>query len=64
MLPGICSIQITFHEDRTPEEHAMPPGGFRVAIVNCLDLRAGRDAREVLRTAIVHRDFPADVSAA
>jgi hypothetical protein len=62
--PGICSIQITFHEDRTPEEHAMPPGGFRVAIVNCLDLQAGRDAREVLRTAIVHQGFPADVSAA
>jgi hypothetical protein len=61
---GICSIQITFHEDRAPEEHAMPPGGFRVAIVNCLDLQAGCDAREILHTAIVHRDFPADASAA
>ena len=40
-----------------PEHHAMPPGGFRLAIVNCHDLRAGRDAREALRTAIVHRDL-------
>jgi len=61
--PGICSIQITFHEDRAPEEHAMPPGGFRVAIVNCLDVQAGCDAREVLRAVIVHQDFLADSGA-
>ena len=41
--PGVTSVQITFHEDRAPEEHAMPPGGFRLAIVNGFDLRA--DAR-------------------
>ena len=25
-----------------PSQHAMPPGGFRLAIVNCFDLAAGR----------------------
>jgi hypothetical protein len=48
--PGISSLQITFHEDRDPREHAMPPGGFRLAIVNCHDLAAGLRAREDLRT--------------
>ncbi len=47
--PGISSLQITFHEDRDPRRHAMPPGGFRLAIINCLDLEAGRRAREELR---------------
>jgi hypothetical protein len=27
----------------------MPPGGFRLAIVNCWDLAAGERAREMLR---------------
>jgi hypothetical protein len=27
----------------------MPPGGFRLAIVNCFDLAEGRAARETLR---------------
>ncbi|HSR68332.1 MAG TPA: hypothetical protein VLU25_10350 [Acidobacteriota bacterium] len=46
--PDISSIQITFHEDKPPEQHAMPPGGFRLAIVNCWDLEAGLKARERL----------------
>jgi hypothetical protein len=46
---GISSVQITFHEERTLESHAMPPGGFRLAIVNAWNLRAGEDAREKLR---------------
>lgn len=50
---GVSSVQITFHEDLSPDRHAMPPGGFRVAIVNCWDLSAGRAARERLR---VHFD--------
>ena len=45
----ISSVQITFHEDRDPTLHAMPPGGFRVALVNCWDLAAGKRARERLR---------------
>ena len=44
-MPHISSVQITFHEDVAAEAHAMPPGGFRLAIVNCLDLEAGRAAR-------------------
>jgi len=46
---GITSIQITFHEDRPPEQHAMPPGGFRLAIVNGFDLNAAIAARERLK---------------
>lgn len=51
--PGVTSVQITFHEDKDPALHAMPPGGFRVAIVNCTDLAAGKIARERLRHRIV-----------
>jgi hypothetical protein len=47
--PAVSSVQITFHEDRDPEKHAMPPGGFRLAVVNCTDLAAGMSARERLR---------------
>lgn len=50
-LPGISSTQITFHEDRETKTHAMPPGGFRLAIVNATDLHAGLEARSVLRKA-------------
>ena len=48
-MPGISSLQITFHEDWAPGRHAMPPGGFRVAIINCWDRSAGNAARERLR---------------
>jgi hypothetical protein len=48
-LPEISSVQITFHENKEPEHHAMPPGGFRLAVVNTFDLDAGRAAREMLR---------------
>jgi hypothetical protein len=52
--PGISSVQITFHADRAPAHHAMPPGGFRLAVVNCWDLDAGLAAREALAQAF-HR---------
>jgi hypothetical protein len=48
-MPSVSSVQITFHEHKPPGEHAMPPGGFRLAIVNCWDLQAGMVAREKLR---------------
>jgi hypothetical protein len=54
-LPDVTSLQITFHEDRPPEAHAMPPGGFRLAIVNTVNLRAGLAARAALARA-----FPGD----
>ena len=47
--PGVTSVQITFHEDRAPDCHAMPPGGFRLAIVNGFDLPATLAARARLR---------------
>lgn len=46
--PEISSIQITFHDDRPPERHSMPPGGFRLAIVNCWNLQIGFEVREQL----------------
>jgi hypothetical protein len=48
-MPGVTSVQITFHEDRAPESHAMPPGGFRLAIVNGFDLRATLSGRARLQ---------------
>ena len=47
--PGVSSLQITFNEDRDPESHAMPPGGFRLAIINCESLEVGLAARDRLR---------------
>ena len=48
-MPSVSSVQITFYEDRPPERHSMPPGGFRVAVINAFDLDAGKAARERLR---------------
>jgi hypothetical protein len=48
-LPGVSSVQITFHEDWEPDHHAMPPGGFRLAVVNAWSLDAGVAGRELLR---------------
>lgn len=47
-LPGVTSVQISFHEDRDPAAHAMPPGGFRLAIVNAVDRDAGERGRAML----------------
>lgn len=44
-MPQVSSVQITFHQDRPPEAHSMPPGGFRVALVNAWSLDAGKAAR-------------------
>jgi hypothetical protein len=52
-MAGVSSVQITFHEDKAPEHHAMPPGGFRLAIVTAHSLEAGRAARERLRKALI-----------
>lgn len=51
--PGISSLQITFHPGRANRLHAMPPGGFRIAIVNCRNLAAGRLARQDLAAAML-----------
>jgi len=47
-MPSVTSVQTTFHEDWDPERHAMPPGGFRLAIINCWDRAVGLAARERL----------------
>jgi hypothetical protein len=48
-IPGVSSVQITFHEHWEPDQHAMPPGGFRLAVVNAWSLDAGVAGRELLR---------------
>jgi hypothetical protein len=50
---GITSVQITFYDDKPSEQHAMPPGGFRLAVINCYDLDAGYAVRDALQDAIV-----------
>ncbi len=45
---SISSVQITFNHALAPELHAMPPGGFRLAVINCWDLEAGFKVREEL----------------
>ena len=48
-------VQLRELEDKHPDLHAMPPGGFRLAIVNCLDLDAGIAARRRLSAAILRK---------
>jgi hypothetical protein len=43
--PAVSSIQITFAASVPEVQHAMPPGGFRLAIVNTWDRGAGRRVR-------------------
>ncbi len=47
----ISSVQITFDADKAAGDHAMPPGGFRLAILNTQDLAAGRHWRDRLAAA-------------
>jgi len=47
-LPEIASLQIPFHETKPPKDHSMPPGGFRIGLVNTTNLEAGRAARRQL----------------
>jgi hypothetical protein len=54
-MPEISSVQITFHEDKPPARHAMPPGGFRLAIVNAWSLSAGFAARDILSNHMLAR---------
>ncbi|MDH3445418.1 MAG: hypothetical protein OEN50_15940 [Deltaproteobacteria bacterium] len=49
-LESVSSIQLTFHDDKPPELHAMPPGGFRLAIINCWNPEIGFMVREQLAT--------------
>ncbi len=51
--PSLSSIQVTFHADEPEAAHSMPPGGFRLAVVNGWALDAGRRAAKQLRAAIL-----------
>lgn len=44
-------VHITFHEDKPIWAHTVPPGGVRLAIVNCWDLDEGIAARQELALA-------------
>ena len=57
---GVSSIQLTFHEDQPPEHHSMPPGGFRLAIVNCWDRAIGFKVRAQLATMFGSKDAAAN----
>ena len=50
-LPHVSSLQITFHEGKAPGDHPMPPGGFRLGIINCTYLGVGLAARRQLANA-------------
>jgi len=47
-VPGISSLQITFFEDRPQNTHVMPPGGFRLAIVNSFELETALELRDTM----------------
>jgi hypothetical protein len=55
-MADVSSLQITFHEAKPPEDHAMPPGGFRLAVINATGLAAAQAARRRLSEA-----YPADL---
>lgn len=50
-MPAVKSLQVTFHDGKSPEGHAMPPGGFRLAVINATDLPAAKAARRRLAQA-------------
>lgn len=50
-LPHVISLQITFHEAKPGAAHPMPPGGFRLGLINCTNLETGFAARRLLATA-------------
>jgi hypothetical protein len=49
---GVSSVQITFCADRPQRAHVMPPGGFRLAVINSACLEAALRLR-----ARMARDF-------
>jgi hypothetical protein len=48
--PGVSSVHVTFQDNRAPADHAMPPGGFRLAVVNEWDIGVGMQARDDLKS--------------
>ena len=52
-IADVSSVQITFHENKDAALHSMPPGGFRLAIVNAWSIEAGSAGRGRLREALL-----------
>ncbi len=52
-IDGVSSVQICFHQDRDPAHHSMPPGGFRLAVINATSLSAGLRARDQLKSNVL-----------
>jgi hypothetical protein len=50
-IDGVSSVQVSFHQDRDPAQHSMPPGGFRLVVINAWTVDAGRAARDLLQPA-------------
>ncbi|KAF9335722.1 hypothetical protein BG006_010795 [Podila minutissima] len=50
-VPGVMSVQITFHANHDTAFYSMPPGGFRLAVINATYLEAGYRARDMLSKA-------------
>jgi hypothetical protein len=50
-MPNVSSLQITFYNKKDAGLHPMPPGGFRLGIVNAWDLQAGFAAIDELAKA-------------
>ncbi len=48
---GVSSVQITFFADRPLTAHAMPPGGFRLAVINCSNVDVGLRIRATMARA-------------
>ncbi|KAG0097528.1 hypothetical protein BGZ93_002503 [Podila epicladia] len=51
-VPRVLSVQITFHANRDTTEYSVPPGGFRLAVVNATSLETGYRARDILSKAL------------
>lgn len=51
-IEDVSSVQITFHADKAAAHHSMPPGGFRLAIVNAWSLPSGATGRAELEKAL------------
>jgi len=46
--PRISSVQITFSDDCAASAHSMPPGGFRLAVINSRDYAAAERLRDTI----------------
>lgn len=51
-LYNVSSVQLTFHEGLPAEQHSMPPGGIRLAVINGFNLEECLKAREHLAEAL------------